>query len=62
MEESEKSDAEADDLWLVEEVGGIYKLYQPPIKVPVCVDGVKVCMELDTGASVSIVSETQYKQ
>ena len=60
--ESEDSESEADDLWLVEEVGGIHKLYQPPIKVPVCVDGVNVCMELDTGASVSIVSEAQYKQ
>ena len=60
--ESEDSESKADDLWLVEEVGGIHKLYQPPIKVPVCVDGVNVCMELDTGASVSIVSETQYKQ
>ena len=60
--ELEDSESEADDLWLVEEVGGIHKLYQPPIKVPVCVDGVNVSMELDTGASVSIVSETQYKR
>ena len=62
LEESEESDEEADGLWLVEEVGGTHKLYQPPIKVPICVDGVSLCMELDTGASVSIVSETQYKQ
>ena len=40
VRESEDSESEADDLWLVEQVGGIHKLYQPPIKVPVCVDGV----------------------
>ena len=40
--ESEDSESEADELWLVEEVGGIHKLYQQPIKVPVCVDGVNV--------------------
>ena len=62
VEESEESKAEVDGLWLVEEVGAIHRLSQPPIKVPVHIDGVDVCMELDTGTSVSIVSETQYKQ
>ena len=50
VEESEEPEAEA----LSTSNQGSYLL--------VCVDGVDVCMELDTGASVSIVSETQYKQ
>ena len=58
VEESEESEAEG-SLWLVEEVN---RVCQPPISVSVSVDGVDVCMELDTGASVSLVSETQYKQ
>ena len=57
VKQVEESETEADRL---KQVGGIHKLYQPPIKVPVLVDGVNVCMELDTGTSVSIVSETQY--
>ena len=40
----------------------VNRVCQPPISVSVSVDGVDVCMELDTGASVSLVSETQYKQ
>ena len=47
---------------MVAEVGEVNKLYQTPIQVPVSVDGVSVQMELDTGASVSIVSESLYKQ
>ena len=63
LEESEDSTSELEEfLGLVREVGGIHKLYQPPIKVPLRIDGVQVQMELDTGASVSIVSEDQYKQ
>ena len=59
--ESGESDDE-DFLLMVEEVGGIHRIYQPPIKVPVSIEGTTVCMELDTGASVSLVSESQYKQ
>ena len=64
MEESEESDLENMEnlLTMVREVGEVNKLYQPPIKVPVSVGGVQVSMELDTGASVSIVSEDLYKQ
>ena len=32
----------------------------PPIKVPVKIDGINVQMEVDTGASVSLVSEKQF--
>ena len=61
--ESEESSSELEDfLGLVTEVGEINRLHQPPIKVPVRGDSVQVQMELDTGASVSIVSENQYKQ
>ena len=54
LQESESS--EEDDLLLsaVEEVGEIHGLYQPPIKVPVQIDGSDVEMELDTGASISV--------
>ena len=34
----------------------------PPLKVQVEVDGRRVSMEVDTGASMSIMSETTYKQ
>ncbi len=61
IEEPEESSGE-DSLWLVDEVRTIHSVPQPPIKVPVCIDGVDVCMELDTGASVSLISETHYKQ
>ena len=57
VEESEESETEADCLWLEELVEGIHKVYQPPIKVPVLVDGMNVCMELDTGTSVALLSE-----
>ena len=43
----------------VVEVKGILGL---PIKVPVTIDGKEFTMELDTGASVSIISEKLYKQ
>ena len=64
IEGSEESDLENMEnlLTMVREVGEVKKLYQPPIKVPVSVGGVQVSMELDTGASVSIVSEDLYKQ
>ena len=45
VEESEEPEAETDGLWLVEEVGAIHRLSQPPIKVLARVD---VCMKLDT--------------
>ena len=39
---SQDSESETDDLWLDEEVGGLHKLYQLPIEVPYCADGVNV--------------------
>ena len=34
----------------------------PPIKVPLLVDNVLLEMELDTGAAITIISETKYKE
>ncbi len=59
--DSEESEDE-DFLLMVEEVGGIHRIYQPLIKVPVSKEGTTVCMEIDTGASVSLVPESGYKQ
>ena len=47
VDESEESEAEVKELWLLEEVGDVNIICQLPIKVPVCVDGVNVCVELD---------------
>lgn len=63
LEEQEESKPEESDsqeflVSLVTEVGEI-KLQ---IQIPVKVDGVCVEMELDTGAAVTIVSESLYKQ
>ena len=53
IQESQKSGSEKEaNLWLVEEVGEVKRVYQPPIKVLVRIDGISVAMELDTGASV----------
>lgn len=45
--------------------GGLHSVgsaARPPILVDVSVEGVPLCMELNTGASVSVVSRQQYKQ
>ena len=34
----------------------------PPIKVPLVINDKPVCMELDTGAAITIMSEKQYKE
>ena len=46
----------------VVEMRGIKGSYRPPLKVAVKLDTQDVCMNLDTGASVSIMSETKNKQ
>ena len=63
IQDSQESDSEEEaNLWLVEEVGEVNRVYQPPITVLVRIDGISVAMELDTGASVSLISESQYRQ
>jgi len=52
----------AGPLCLVEEVGSVNGVYPRPIQVPMSVDEVKLCMELDIGAAVSLISEKQCKQ
>ena len=47
---------------VVEEVRGIEGSYRPPLKITVKLDAQDVCMNLDTGISVSIMSETKSKQ
>lgn len=61
VEESESED-EFDPLGLVEQVNGVKGAYQPPIQVSVKIDNLDVCMEVDTGASVSIMSEARFNQ
>ena len=58
--EREEVDSQQDqeDLFL-HMVGG---LAMPPIKVPLLVDNVLLEMELDTGAAITIISETKYKE
>ena len=46
----------------VVEMRGIKGSYRPPLKVAVKLDTQDVCMNSDTGASVSIMSETKNKQ
>lgn len=62
--ESESSDGEelANPMFTLEASGEIYGVYQPPIKVPVQIDGQHVSMELDMCASVSVRSESLCKQ
>ena len=46
-----------------EEISDIREMKQwmaPPIKVPVKIDGINVQMEVDTGASVRLISEKQF--
>ena len=64
VEESNDSDEDklAVPLAVVDKVRGIKGSYQPPLKVAVKLDTQDVCMNLDTGASVSIMSETKNKQ
>ena len=64
VEESDDSEEDklAVPLAVVEEVRGIKGSYRPPLKVAVKLDTQDVCMNLDTGASVSIMSETKNKQ
>ena len=40
----------------------IYSVNNEPIQVKVTVDGAPLTMEVDTGASVSFVSEATYRQ
>ena len=62
MKQLQESESSEEDYLLLDTVGEIHGLYQPPIKVPVQIDGRDVEMELDTGASVSVMSEKLYKQ
>ncbi len=56
IEDSESDeDALAEPLGLVEEVGSVKGVYQPPILVSLHLDS----MEVDTGASLSVMSDKQ---
>ena len=57
----EETDADSNDsLQLIKTLGGGGEGYQPPIKVHVEVDNCSVLMEVDTGASMSIMAEATY--
>ena len=57
----EETDADSDDsLQLIQTLGDGREGRQPPIKVHVEVDNCSVPMEVDTGASVSIMAEATY--
>ena len=55
----EKTDSD-DSLQLIRTVGDGQEGHQPPIKVHVKVDNCSVAMEVDTGVSVSIMTEATY--
>ncbi len=52
-------DALAEPLGLVEEVGSVKGVYQPPILVSLHLDSMEVSMKVDTGASLSVMSDKQ---
>ena len=56
-EAESKTDEEYEN---VSHIRGV-KSKTPPIQVPVKVDGTSIQMEVDTGASVSLMSERQFK-
>jgi len=62
VSDDSEEDKLAVPLAVVEEVRGIKGSYRPPLKVAVKRDTQDVCMNLDTGPSVSIMSETKKKQ
>ncbi len=60
IEDSElDEDALAEPLGLVEEVGSVKGVYQPPILASLHLDSMEVSMEVDTGASLSVMSDKQ---
>ncbi len=60
IEDSESDeDALAEPLGLVEEVGSVKGVYQPPILVSLHLDSMEVSMDVDTGASLSVMSDKQ---
>ncbi len=60
IEDSESDeDALAEPLGLVEEVGSVKGVYQPPILVSLHLDSMEVSMKVDTGVSLSVMSDKQ---